>query len=68
MNDIEPSEDSHLESQYEDHYYIEEDSFQYDSGAGTGEDDLADYNQNEADDYVDEGLDDSSNADVTDED
>jgi hypothetical protein len=40
MNYNEPHEDYHLESQYEDRTHIE--------------DDFSDYNQNEADDYVNE--------------
>lgn len=45
---------------YEDVAY--EDSVSADTGwpgDGSGEDDLADYNQNEADDYRDEGAEDS---------
>lgn len=33
-------------------------------GDGSGEDDLADYNQNEADDYRDEGIDDCYDYDT----
>jgi hypothetical protein len=42
------SEDSHLESQYEERT---EEGW---PGDGTGTDDFADYNQNEADDYLNE--------------
>jgi hypothetical protein len=43
MNDIDPSETEEQQAGW--------------PGDGSGEDDLADYNQNEADDYRDEGAD-----------
>jgi len=41
---------------------------EYYTGAGSGEDDLADYNANEADDYRNEGSDDGGDDGVTVED
>lgn len=54
----EPAEDSHLEADYEDRNgcsYEEEPCNSGWPGDGSGEDDLADYNANEADDYANEG-------------
>ncbi len=55
----EPNEgfDSHLEMAYEDRTHVDHDEDTVETGwpgDGSGEDDLADYNQNEADDYRDE--------------
>ena len=50
-------EDSHLESQHEERSELpdsEMDSEPLYCGAGSGEDDLADFNDNEANDYVNE--------------
>lgn len=49
-------EDSYLEAAYEDRTHIEEPEMESAGwpGDGSGEDDLADYNANEADDYRDE--------------
>jgi len=49
-------EDSHLESAYEERTEIDEEPYDGGgwSGDGSGMDDLADYNANEADDYCDE--------------
>jgi len=53
------NEDCHLDSYYESQTEIPEPA--YDGGGwggdGSGTDDLADYNTNEADDYANEGMD-----------
>ena len=46
-------EDSHLDSQYEERTELADEPQGW-PGDGSGEDDLADFNQNEADDYRDE--------------
>ena len=50
-----------MDIQYEDSVSTDSDEYQSHGwpGDGSGEDDLADYNANEADDYRDEGYDDS---------
>lgn len=53
----EPNEDSHLEADYEDRTHLEDEPHGW-PGDGSGEDDLADHNANEADDYRNEGADD----------
>lgn len=57
-------EDSHLEADYEDRTHIEDEPHGW-PGDGSGEDDLADYNQNEADDYANEGADDGASDEVS---
>lgn len=57
----EPGPDSHLEADYEDRQNGGGDDEFVDAGwpgDGSGTDDLADYNQDEGDDYRDEGVDD----------
>lgn len=51
----------YMDIQYEDSVSSDSDEYQNHGwpGDGSGEDDLADYNANEADDYRDEGYDDS---------
>jgi len=51
---FEPCEDSHLEAAYEDRTHIEDEPAHNWPGDGSGEDDLADHNANEADDYLNE--------------
>lgn len=55
------NEDAGLDAAYEDRTHIEDEQ-EYDGGGwpgdGSGTDDLADMNANEADDYRDEGMDD----------
>ncbi len=46
-----------LEMEYEDRTYTPDDESHGWPGDGSGEDDLADHNANEADDYRDEGDD-----------
>lgn len=48
------NEDSHLEADYEDRTHIEDEPSHNWPGDGSGEDDLADHNANEADDYLNE--------------
>lgn len=50
--------DAHLEDNYELQTHIEDSQSQGWPGNGSGEDDLADFNQNEANDYCDEGIED----------
>lgn len=54
--------DTHLEADYDERTELPDSDDGNDGhgwpGDGSGEDDLADYNQNEADDYRDEGIDD----------
>lgn len=47
-------EDQHLDSYYESQTELPDEGW---PGDGSGTDDLADYNANEADDYRDEGYD-----------
>jgi hypothetical protein len=55
MNDEhEPNEDSHLESAFEERTELPDDDRGW-PGDGSGTDDLADHNANEADDYRNEG-------------
>ena len=51
----------YMDIQYEDSVSSDSDEYQSHGwpGDGSGEDDLADYNANEADDYRDEGYEDS---------
>lgn len=55
----------YMDIQYEDSVSSDSDEYQSQAwpGDGSGEDDLADYNANEADDYRDEGYDDSDYED-----
>lgn len=55
----------YMDIQYEDSVSSDSDEYQSQSwpGDGSGEDDFADYNANEADDYRDEGYDDSDSED-----
>lgn len=50
------NEDAMMEMEYEDRTYVPDEGEQNAGwpGDGSGEDDFADYNQNEADDYRDE--------------
>ena len=57
----EPNEDGHLEAAFEERTELPDPDAGLDHcwpGDGSGEDDLADHNQNEADDYRNEGADD----------
>lgn len=58
MESQEPGEDSHLEANYEDRNGCGCEDEPYDGGGwpgdGSGMDDLADFNANEADDYMNE--------------
>ncbi len=54
--------DDFLEAQYEERTHLE-DPAQGWPGDGSGEDDLADFNANEADDYRDEGREDFGEID-----
>ena len=49
----ETGEDSHLEAQYEERTELEENDHGW-PGDGSGMDDFADFNQNEASDYANE--------------
>jgi len=55
------NEDSMLDAVYEERTEIADSGEEFDNagwpGDGSGEDDFADYNANEADDYRDEGVD-----------
>ena len=55
----EGGEDSHLEADFEERTELHDEGMEHGwPGDGSGEDDLADYNANEADDYRNEGADD----------
>ena len=56
-NEHEPNEDGHLESAFEEQTHVADDDRGW-PGDGSGTDDLADHNSNEANDYLDEGRED----------